>query len=91
MGAHGEECRVETAVSHLGRKIIHLGIEPDLDSGRLNARHLGVQNFARQAILGNAEAQHAARLGTGFPDRDVVTQAPQMIRGGQTRRARADH
>ena len=56
-----------------------------------DARHLGVDDVARQAVLGNAEAHHAAGQRAGLAQRHRVAGAAQVIGGGKARRACADH
>ena len=51
---------------------------------------LGVEHVARQPVLGNAEAHHAAGERAGFHDLHRVAEPPQVIGGRQSRRARAD-
>ena len=46
---------------------------------------------SRQAVSGNAEAHHAAWLGGGLEDRDVVTEQRQIMRRGEAGRTGANH
>ena len=57
---------------------------------RDDARDLGVEHVARQAVFRDAEAHHAAGERAGFADRHVVAEAAQMIGGGEARGAGAD-
>ncbi len=57
---------------------------------RGDARDLGVEHVARQAVFGNAEAHHAARERAGFADRHAMAETGEMIGGRQARRAGAD-
>ena len=45
----------------------------------------------RQAVFGQGVAQHAAGLGIGFVDRDLVAQQRQVERGGEAGGPGADH
>ena len=40
---------------------------------------------------GHADGQHAARLGSGFENRDLVADPHQVVRHGESRNAGADH
>ena len=77
--ADREEHRLEALCAELreaeGRG--QRAVEPQIDAERDDAIDLGAQERARQAVLGNAEAHHAAGLGRGLEDRDVVTQQRQ--------------
>ena len=49
-----------------------------------------LQRRLRQAVLGDAVAQHAARLGLALEDGGLVAEQGQVAGGGQAARARAD-
>ena len=56
-----------------------------------NAFDFRVEHLARQPVLRDAEAHHAAGGGPGVVDRDRVSHAAQMIGGGKSGRPGADH
>ena len=57
--------------------------ELERDAERDESVDLRAEQRARQAVLGDAEAHHAAGLGRGFEHRDVVAEQRQVVRGGQ--------
>ena len=67
-----------------------LRVELELDAQVEDALDLGVEHVARQPVLGNAEAHHAAGERSGVDDLDAVAEAPQVIGGRQARGSRAD-
>jgi hypothetical protein len=71
VGADGQEGRVELPDFIVLEDVVDLGVELDLDAHVDDALHLGVEDFARQAVLGDAEAHHAAHDRAGFVDRDA--------------------
>ena len=91
LGADSEEHRVERARSFLGVHVVHARVANDRDAHRLDARDLSVEPLARQAVRGNPVVHHAARLGVGVADLDVVSEPPQVVRARQASRAGADH
>ena len=52
---------------------------------------LGVEHVARQPVVGDAEAHHAAGQRAGLADRHRVAEAGQVVGGGEPGRAGADH
>jgi len=56
-----------------------------------DALHLTVEYVARQPVLGDAEAHHAARHRAGLADSDGVSSACELVGSRQTRGARADN
>ena len=91
MGADGEEGGIEPAGLHGLLDVLDLGVELERDAQIEDALDLGVQDLARQTVLGDAEAHHAAGEGAGLLDRHLVAQARQMIGGRESGRPGADH
>ena len=58
---------------------------------RRDAADLGVEHVARQAVGGDAVAHHAAGLGAGVADLDLVAEPREVVRGREPARAGADH
>jgi hypothetical protein len=90
VGADGEEGGVELSGLHAFQDVVDLAVELDRDAEVDHALHFGVEHFARQAVLGNAEAHHAAEEGAGVVHRDAVAEPAQVVGGGHARRAGAD-
>ena len=62
-----------------------------LDAERQNAVDVLLQHVGLgQAVLGDAEAQHAARFGLGLEDGGLVAEQRQVAGAGETARAGAD-
>ena len=55
-----------------------------------DAADLRIEHFARQAVLGNAEAHHAARHRSRLPDGHRVTEARELVGGRKPRRPGPD-
>ena len=85
-----EKSRIEAAFAHAMQHVIHSDPKLQADAHIKNALYLGVEHVARQAILRDAEAHHAARHRTCFQYRYFVPETPQVIGSRKTRRARAD-
>ncbi len=90
LGADRQEHGVERAGRLLSEHVVHPGVANDLHPHRLDARDLLVDPLARQAVGGNPVVHHAARLGVGIADLDVVPEAPQVVCARQAGRAGAD-
>ncbi len=88
--ADGEERGVELAGLHRFLDVVDLGVEPDLDAHVDDALHLGIEHVARQTILRNAEAHHAAHQRAGLAHGDLVAKTAQVIRGRHAGGAGAD-
>ena len=88
--ADGQEGGVEAVGLHRLEDVVDLGVELDRDAQIDDALHFGVEHFARQAVLGNAEAHHAAHQRAGFVHRDAVAEAAQVISRGHARGAGTD-
>ena len=67
-----------------------LRVELELDAHIEDALHFGIEHVARQPVLRNAEAHHAAGERPGLDDRDGVAEAPQVVGRRQSRRSGAD-
>ena len=91
MRADGEEAGVEPARFHGGRQVVDAAVELQFDAHVEDAPQLGVEHLARQAVLGDAEAHHAAALGVGLANRHGVARQAQVPGGGQPGRAGTDH
>ena len=65
-----------------------LQFSSQLDTQIEDALDLGIEHVARQPVLGNAEAHHAAGERTRLDDPDAVAEAPKVIRRGQVPRVR---
>ena len=91
MGADGEECGVELAGFHRFENIVDLGIELELDAEIEDPLDFRIEHVARQSVLRDAEAHHAAGRRSGIVDRDGMAHAAQMIGRGKTGRSGADH
>ena len=89
--AHGQEAGVEAPRRQGPWQIRHPGIEADLHPHGLDALDLGVELLPRHAVLGDAITDHAPGLGAGLEHGDGVTQARQVISGGQSGRTGTDH
>ncbi len=88
--ADGEERGVEAARLHRLQDVRDLAVQRQLDAQVEDALHLGVEHVARQPVLRDAEAHHAAGERAGFDDRHAVAEAAQVIGGREPRRAGAD-
>ena len=62
-----------------------------VDAERGDAVDVLLQGGLGQAVLGDAEAQHAARLRLALEDGDGVAEEREVAGGGETAGARADH
>ena len=91
LGADAEKHRIESAGGLLGEHIVHARVAMDRHAHRLDARDLLHESFARQAVGRNAVMHHAAGLGVGIADLDLVSEAAQLIRARQPRGTSADH
>jgi hypothetical protein len=77
----GEEHRVETAFASRLEQVGDLGVQRDLDAEVDEALNLGIEHFARQAVLRDAEAHHAAGHRARFADRHRVAHQRQVVGG----------
>ena len=89
--ADREESRVEFSGTHAVFDVRHFGVEFERDSKIKDALHFGIQHVARQPILGDAEAHHAARQRTRFVYLHAVSEPREMVCGGQSGRPGTDH
>ncbi len=80
VGADSHERGVET-LGQLGLDVGDFGVELECDAHVQDAVHLGVQDVARQPVLRDAVAHHAAGCGARVLDRHRMTQAGEMVGG----------
>ncbi len=81
--------------------LLHQAVDGEVRAGRLVALQVDaerehavdvlLQRGLGQAVLGDAEAQHAARLGLALEDGDGVAEQREVAGGGEAAGARADH
>ena len=90
MRADRQEGRVVAALAIVASMSSTLAFEFELDAHVDDARDLGVEHVARQAVFRDAEAHHAAGHRAGLADRHLMAETAQMIGGGQARRTGAD-
>jgi len=86
-----EETGVETLFRHDLTQVAHLGFQPQLDTVVDKAPDFGVEHIARQAVLGNAVAHHAAGLLRRFENRHLVAETAQVVGRREAGRPGADH
>ena len=86
-----DEAGIKPALLHLRLDVLDLVVKRDPDAQVLDLPDLGLEHVARHPIGGNAEVHHAAGQRSGIPDLDLMTEACQVIAGGQTRGPGADH
>ena len=67
-----------------------LRVAADLDTERLNHRHLRPDQFARQAIAWNAGVEHAGRLRFHLKDRGPKPHEGKVVPGSKPSRPRTD-
>ena len=88
--ADGEEDGLE-AVARAARRGRRTSVRRDAraqgHAEREDLLDLLVDERAGQAVLGDAEAHHPARLGGGVEDRDVVAEEGEVVGGGHARPA----
>ena len=83
MGADADEDGFAFLPQLLERDVLaHDDAALQLDAEVQDPLDFRIQDFAGQAVFGNAVAQHAARLTEGFIDRDLKTAAAQLIGAG---------
>ena len=68
----------------------HLAVELERDPEVEDPLDLGVEDVARQPVLRDPEAHHAAGPRAGVVDRHVVAETGEVVRGGEPGRAGAD-
>ena len=67
------------------------GIGPNLHAEIEDGLQLPVQDIPRQAIVGDADAQHAPQRGEGLEDRHPIAQPRQVVGARQPCRPSPDH
>ena len=91
MGANGQVDRIEL-IAQAGKLLTVDGVvELHVDTGAQDPVDLGLQSLARQAVAGNAVAQHAAQVVALLKDGHLVTHHGQVVGAGKASRAAADH
>ena len=91
MRAHGQKDGIETARLFGLQHVVHLGVVLNANTQIDDALHLGIKHRARQAVLRNAKAHHAARQRPGLDHGDRMAQPCQLVGRRQARRPGADH
>ena len=91
VGTDGQEGCVKFSLKHGGGNVVDLDPQLHRHAHGDDALHLGLQHLARQTVLGDAKAHHAAHQGTGFLHRNAVTEAAQLIGRRHTAGAGTDH
>ena len=79
MRADREERRIELPLAHAVEDVIDFRIEPDLDTEVDDALHFCLEHVARQAILRDTEAHHAAHHRARIHNGDVMAETAQVI------------
>ena len=77
MGADREEGGIEAPGLHRLEYVGDLGVEPQLDAEGEDAGDFGIEHVARETVLRDAEAHHAARTG---PASWITTSCPARAR-----------
>jgi hypothetical protein len=90
VGADRHEDGVEPALGLLLGQVGDVVVEHDLDAQVGQPADLGVEDLARQPVLGDAVAHHAAGSVAGVVDLDLVAHHRQVVGSGQSGRAGAD-
>ena len=90
MCANRQEYGIESAARLFSDEIRDLVIQLDLHAHRGNARNLGVEYLARQAVLRDSEVHHAARERSGVVDHGGVAAKDQVPGGGEAARSGAN-
>ena len=85
-----EEHGVVATLFHLFGEVLHFAARFDLHAERFDAGDFTVEDFARQTVLRNAVAHHAARLFGRLHDVHVVPHAGEVIGRGKPRGPRTD-
>ena len=88
---HRQKRRVELPLAHLGPKITHLPVEPDIHAHLRDPLHLRIEHVPRQPVLRDPKPHHPARHRSRFIDRDRVPHPRKVVRAAQPRRTRTDH
>ena len=91
VGANGQINGIEL-VAQAGKLLAIDGVvEFHVDAGAQDPVDLGLQALARQAVAGDAVAQHAAQVMTLLKDRHLMAHHGQIVGTGKAGRAAADH
>ena len=89
MRAHRQKHRVKAALQFRVEHVGDLAVVVDHHAQVDDALHLGVEHVARQPVLRNAKAHHAAGQRSRLVHRDLVALARELVGGGQARGPRA--
>ena len=91
--ADGEEDRLEAILFETGQGEIAAepAVQFDLHSQVNDRLNLRLNDFARQAVLRNAQRQHPARHALGLEDGRLESHQGEVVRAAQARRASPDH
>ena len=91
MGTNGQVDGIEL-VAQAGKLLAVDGaVELNVDTGAQDPVDLGLQALARQAVAGDAVAQHAAQVVALLIDGHLVAHHGQVVGTGKASRAAADH
>ena len=91
MGTDGQVDGIEL-VAQAGKLLAVDGVvELNVDTGAQDPVDLGLKTLARQAVAGNAIAQHAAQVVALLKDGHLVAHHGQVVGTGKAGRAAADH
>ena len=85
LGADADERGVETELAHRRLDVADRAVHDERDAHVGDAPDLGVDDVARQSVLGDAVAQHAPGQRRGFVDHDLVAQQAKVVGRGQAR------
>ena len=88
--ADGGEARVEAPVVHGSRCVLDPRSGLDLHAHPDDARDLGVEHLAREAVPRDAVAHHPAQVRRRLADRHGVPEAREVVRGREAARPAAD-
>ena len=91
MGADRDEDRIEAVLGEGRLDVLDLAVELQRHAHGEDARDLGVEHFAGEAVFRDAEAHHAARHRPGLADRHGMAEPGEVIGGREPAGARADH
>ena len=84
--------RIVIASHVLDRQVdAHVDAVDDFHARRLDRRDFGIEDVFGETVVGNAVAQHAARLLEAFEHRDVVAETRQVVGRRKAGRARTRH
>ena len=91
MGTDGQVDGIELVAQASELLAVDGVVELNVDTGAQDPVDLGLKTLARQAVAGNAIAQHAAQVVALLKDGHLVAHHGQVVGAGKTGRAAADH